>query len=155
MNVNYKSDDNKIKIRWKLLLPEVNMFILQIQTFTLNWATGFLLYIQKFQQCISKCTFQLSRNTSPYVTNTVQNKRSPVCTTENYLKKFIPITVPGYSDFARIVKNCHKVLIVGDRHTKTIRRNDFNKELKNGKAIFQSLVVQTIGSQYPTSTSGW
>ena len=34
--------------------------------------------------------------------------------------------------------NVHKVLVVGDSHVKKIRRNDFNKKHKNGKAIFRS-----------------
>ena len=43
-----------------------------------------------------------SRNTSPHATNTVRNKRPLVCTTENYLKNFIPFIVPGNSDYANI-----------------------------------------------------
>ena len=77
-----------------------------------------------------------SRNTSPHTTHTVRNKRPLVCTTENYLKSFIPFTVPGNSDYASIIKNGRKFLVVGDSHIKRIRRNDFNKEFKNGKAIF-------------------
>ena len=65
-----------------------------------------------------------SRNTSPHTTNTVRNKRPPVCTSENYLKNFIPFTVPSNSDYASIIKNGRKVLIVGDSHVKTIRRNN-------------------------------
>ena len=68
----------------------------------------------------------------------MRNKRLLVCTTEDYVKNFIPFTVPGNSDYASIIKNGRKVLVVGDSHIKRIRRNDFNKELKNGKAIFQS-----------------
>ena len=79
-----------------------------------------------------------SRNTSPHTTHTVRNKRPLVCTTENYLKSFIPFTVPGNSDYASIIKNGRKFLVVGDSHIKRIRRNDFNKEFKNGKAIFSS-----------------
>ena len=95
---------------------------------------------------------QLSRNTSLHVTNTVRNKRLPICTIENYLKNFIPIPVPGYGDFAGIAENCHKVLVVGDSHVKRIRKNDFNKELKKTeKLFFDLLAVQTIGSLYPTS----
>ena len=59
-----------------------------------------------------------SRNTSLHTTNTVQNKRPLVCTTENYLKNFIPFTVPGNSDYAIIIKNGRKVLVVGDSHIK-------------------------------------
>ena len=79
-----------------------------------------------------------SRNTSLHTTNTVRNKRPLVCTTENYLKNFISFIVPGNSDYASVIKNGRKVLVVGDSHIKRIRRNDFNKELKNGKAIFRS-----------------
>ena len=59
---------------------------------------------------------------------------SPICTTENYLKNFIPFTDPGNSDCAGIIGR--KVLVVDESHVKRIRRNDFYKELKNGKAIF-------------------
>ena len=79
-----------------------------------------------------------SRNTSPHTTNTVRNKRPLVCTTENSLKNFIPFTVPGNSYYASFIKNGRKVLVVGDSHIKRIRRNYFNKEIKNGKAIFRS-----------------
>ena len=72
-----------------------------------------------------------SRNTSPHASNTVQNKGPLVCTAKNYL----PFTVPGDNDYANIIKSCCKVLVVGS-HVKRILRNDFNKELKNGKAIF-------------------
>ena len=68
----------------------------------------------------------------------MRNKRPLVCTTENYLKNFISFIVPGNSDYASVIKNGRKVLVVGDSHIKRIRRNDFNKELKNGKAIFRS-----------------
>ena len=47
-------------------------------------------------------------------------------------------TVPGNSDYASIIKNDRKFLVVGDSHIKRIRRNDFNKEFKNGEAIFRS-----------------
>ena len=61
-----------------------------------------------------------SRNTSPHATNTVPDKRPLVCTTDNYLKGFIPFTVPGNGDYGTIIKNRRKVLIVGDSHIKTI-----------------------------------
>ena len=77
-----------------------------------------------------------SRNTSPHTTNTVRNKRPLVCTTENYVENFIPFAVPVNSDYDSIIKNGRKVPVAGDSHIKRIRRNDFNKELKNGKAIF-------------------
>ena len=78
-----------------------------------------------------------SRNTSSHTTNTVRNKKPLVCSTENYLKNFIPFTVPGNSGYASIIKNGRKVPVVGVSHIKRIQRNDFNKELKNGKAIFR------------------
>ena len=40
--------------------------------------------------------------------------------------------------FASITKHGRKVLVVGDSHLIRIPKNDFNKELKNGKAIFRS-----------------
>ena len=43
--------------------------------------------------------------------------------------------MPGNSNYASITKNGRKILVVGDNHIKRIRRNDFNKELKNGKAF--------------------
>ena len=39
---------------------------------------------------------------------------------------------------ASISKNGHKILVVGDSHVKRIRRIDFNKKLRNGKAYFRS-----------------
>ena len=58
------------------------------------------------------------RNTFLHTTNTVQNKRPLVYTTKNYLKNFIPFTVPGNSDYASVIKNGRKVLVVGDSHIK-------------------------------------
>ena len=59
-----------------------------------------------------------SRNTSLHTTNTVRNKIPIECTTENYLKSFIPFTVPGNSDYESVIKNGCKVLVVGDSHLK-------------------------------------
>ena len=70
-----------------------------------------------------------SKNTSPHETITVRNKRPLVCTTENYLKN-------GNSDYTSIIKKSLKVLVVGYSHVKRLQRNDFNKELKNDKALF-------------------
>ena len=50
----------------------------------------------------------------------------------------MPFTVPGNSDCTSIIKNGSIVLAVGDNHVKWIQRNDFNKDLKQGKAIFRS-----------------
>ena len=68
----------------------------------------------------------------------MRNKRPLVCTTENYVENFIPFAVPVNSDYDSIIKNGRKVPVAGDSHIKRIRRNDFNKELKNGKAMFRS-----------------
>ena len=87
-----------------------------------------------------------SKNTSPHAANTARNIRRPVCTTENYLKKFIPIAILGNSDYVSITKNDRKVLVVGDSHVKRIRKNDYIEELKNGKASFDLLVVQLVGT---------
>ena len=66
-----------------------------------------------------------------------RNKRPDVCITEKYISNFKPLTVPGNSNYASITKNGRKILVVGDSHIKRIRRNDFNKELKIGKAFFR------------------
>ena len=58
------------------------------------------------------------RNTFLHTTNTVRNKRPLVYITKNYLKNFIPFTVPGNSDYASVIKNGRKVLVVGDSHIK-------------------------------------
>ena len=59
-----------------------------------------------------------SSNTSPHATSAARNQRPLVCTTENYLKNFIPFTVPGNSDYTSIIKNGHKVLVVGEKNVK-------------------------------------
>ena len=69
-----------------------------------------------------------------------ERKRKPdICVTKNYIKNFIPVTIPGSSNYASISKNGRKILVVGDSHVKLIRRIDFNKELRNGKAYFRFL----------------
>ena len=69
-----------------------------------------------------------------------ERKRRPdICVTENYIKNFTPVTIPGDSNYASISKNGRKTLVVGDSHVKRIRRIDFNKELRNGKTYFRSL----------------
>ena len=68
-----------------------------------------------------------------------ERKRRPdICVTENYIKNFTPVTIPGDSNYASISKNGRKTLVVGDSHVKRIRRIDFNKELRNGKVYFRS-----------------
>ena len=65
-------------------------------------------------------------------------KRPDICVTENYVKHFIPVTISGNSNYPSILKNGHKTIVAGDSHVKGIRRTDFNKELRNGKACFCS-----------------
>ena len=68
-----------------------------------------------------------------------ERKRRPdICVTENYIKNFTPVTIPGNSNYASISKNGRKTLVVGDSHVKRIRRIDFNKEHRNGKTYFRS-----------------
>ena len=65
-----------------------------------------------------------------------RKKRPDIWVTENYIKHFTPLTIPGNSNCASISKNGHKILVIGNSHG--IRRIDFNKELRNGKAYFRS-----------------
>ena len=67
-----------------------------------------------------------------------RKKRPDTCATENYIKNFTPVTIPDNSNYASISKNGREILVVGDSHVKRIRRNDFNKGLRNGKAYFSS-----------------
>ena len=47
-------------------------------------------------------------------------------------------TVPGSSTYSGISKHGRKICVIGDSHIKRIKRNDFNKELRHGKAFFRS-----------------
>ena len=67
-----------------------------------------------------------------------RKRRLDICVTENYIKNFILVIIPGNSNYASISKNGHKILVAGDSHIKRIRRIDFNKELRKGKAYFCS-----------------
>ena len=49
-----------------------------------------------------------------------------------------PTTVPGNSTYSGITKHGRKICVVGDSHVKRIKRNDFNKALRHGKAFFRS-----------------
>ena len=51
-------------------------------------------------------------------------------------KNFATVTISDNSNYASISKNGRKNLIVGDSHVKRIRRINFNKELRHGKAYF-------------------
>ena len=66
------------------------------------------------------------------------NKRPDICITEKYVKNFTLTTVPGNSTHSGITKHGRKICVVGDSHIKRIKRNDFNKELRHGKAFFRS-----------------
>ena len=109
MNVNYESDDFKNESQWQIatslnvviLLTQENDIHLELSNrfsprhnddqnlTTKDQQVQFLIYLRKFQLIVE---------TSPHATNTVRNKRPLVCTIENYLKKFIPFTIPGNSD---------------------------------------------------------
>ena len=66
------------------------------------------------------------------------NKRPDICITEKYVKNFTPTTVPGNSTYSGITKRGRKICVVGDSHIKRIKRTDFNKALRHGKAFFRS-----------------
>ena len=71
--------------------------------------------------------------------NHFERKRRPnICVTENYIKNYTTVTIPGNGNHASILKNGRKILIVGDSYVKQIRRIDFIKELRHGKAHFRS-----------------
>ena len=160
MNVNYKSDDLKNEIKWHIATSRNKHYHstnTRKNTLKRNRKSTDIYFglsnrfspLHNDDQNVTKKrptstipnipgkipTYSI--NISPHATNTVQNERPLVCTTENYLKDFILFTVPGNSDYASIIKNGLKVLSVGDSHVKRVRRNDFNKELINGKAIFR------------------
>ena len=61
-----------------------------------------------------------------------------MCITEKYLKNFTLTTVSGHNTYSGITKHGRKICVVGDSHIKRIKRNDFNKELRHGKAFFRS-----------------
>ena len=73
-----------------------------------------------------------------------EKKRRPdICVTKNYIKNFTPVTIRGNGNYASILKNGRKILIVGDSRVKRIRRIDFNKELRHGKVYYRSLSSAT------------
>ena len=162
VNVNYESDDLKNGIQWQLATSrnkrghstntrkntlERNRKSNDIH-FEITFTSFSTLHNDNQNLTTKRPTSTIpnipekiptnSRNTSPHSTNAVRNKRPLARTNKNYLKNFVPFTVRGNSDCASIIKNGRLVLVVGDNHVKRIRRNDFNKELKNSKAIFRS-----------------
>ena len=66
------------------------------------------------------------------------NKRSDIYITEKYIKNFTPTTILGNSTFSGIIKHGRKICVVGYSYIKRIKRNDFNKEFRQGKAFFRS-----------------
>ena len=68
-----------------------------------------------------------------------ERKRRPdICVTENYIKNFTPVTIPGSSNYASISKNGRKILVVGDNHVKRIRRSILTTNLEMAKLYFRS-----------------
>ena len=45
-------------------------------------------------------------------------RRPDIRVTENYIKNFTPVTIPGNSNYASISKNGRKIHVVGDSHVK-------------------------------------
>ena len=66
------------------------------------------------------------------------SRRPNICTTENYLRNYNPPEVPGNSSYATVSKFGKKIFMADDSHVKRIKRIDFNKELRSGKAFFRS-----------------
>ena len=66
------------------------------------------------------------------------NKRPEICITEKNIKNFTPTTVPGNSTYFSIIIHGLKICVVGSSYIKKIKQNDFNKELRHGKAFFRS-----------------
>ena len=62
----------------------------------------------------------LFSNNGKTVSDFVRKRRLDLCVTENYIKNFIP----GNSNYASIVKNGPKILVVDNNHVKRIRKID-------------------------------
>ena len=80
----------------------------------------------------------LFSNNGKSISHFERKRRPDICVTENYIKNFTPVTIPGNSNYASISKKDRKILVIGDSHVKRIRRIDFHKELRNGKVYFRS-----------------
>ena len=85
-------------------------------------------------------------NNEKSISHFERKRRRNICLTENDIKSFTPVTIPGNSNYATISKTGHKILVVGDSHVKQIRRINFNQELRNDKACFP-LFSGTTSSQ--------
>ena len=66
------------------------------------------------------------------------SRRPNICTTQNYLRKCNPPTVPGCRSYATVSKFGEKFFVVSDNYFNRIKRLDFNKELCSGKTFFRS-----------------
>ena len=66
------------------------------------------------------------------------SRRPNICITESYLRNYYPPAVPGNSSYAIVSKFGKNIFAVGDSHVKRIKRLDFNKEFRSGKAFFRS-----------------
>ena len=75
---------------------------------------------------------------SNFTQNHVQSRRPDVCITEKYVQNFSPPTIPGNSSYATRTKFGKKIFVVGDSHVKRMKRIDFNKQLRSGKAFFKT-----------------
>ena len=77
-------------------------------------------------------------NPKKLISHFERKRRPDICITENYIRNFTLVTIPGNSNYASISKSGCKILVVGDSHVKRIRRIDFNKELRHGEPYVRS-----------------
>ena len=77
-------------------------------------------------------------NPNKLISHFERKRRPDIRITENYIRNFTLVTIPGNSNYASISKSGCKILVVGDSHVKRIRRIDFNKELRHGEAYVRS-----------------
>ena len=77
-------------------------------------------------------------NPNKLISHFERKRRPDIRITENYIRNFTLVTIPGNSNYASISKSGCKILVVGDSHVKRIRRIDFNKELRHGEPYVRS-----------------
>ena len=71
----------------------------------------------------------LTSNPRPKLMLAYNNSRRPnIWTTQSYLRKYNPSTVPENSSYATVSKFGKKIFVLGESHVKTIKRLDFNKK---------------------------
>ena len=71
----------------------------------------------------------LTSNRRPKLMLAYNNSRRPnIWTTQNYLRKYNPPTVPENSSYATVSKFGKKIFVLGESHVKRIKRLDFNKK---------------------------